>query len=92
MSIIIAKVSGTTCNPVTVAFVTNLDKELLHTVANSWAVDNFGQWASVQYCETYQVSSISTTDMDIQRIVNLDDYADLVAVDDQEAMKEMFKN
>lgn len=76
MSFIIAKVSGTVSNPVTVAFITtNLDKELIHTVANAWAEYQFGQWASVQYLETYHVASISTTDLNIQRLVNLDEYA-----------------
>ncbi|UVF09998.1 hypothetical protein [Escherichia phage pEC-M2929-1AR.1] len=39
---------------------------------NSWAVANFGQWSSVEYIESYQVPTISLTDLNVDRLLCLD--------------------
>ncbi|WP_334274954.1 hypothetical protein [Escherichia coli] len=73
MAIIITYVSGTTCTSSTVAVLTNKKGAELHSAMNTWAVNEFGQWASVEYIETYQVPSISLTDLGVDRILCLDE-------------------
>ncbi|AIT14169.1 hypothetical protein PBI_121Q_279 [Escherichia phage 121Q] len=73
MAIIITYVSGTTGTSSTVAVLTNKKGAELHSAMNTWAVNEFGQWASVEYIETYQVPSISLTDLGVDRILCLDE-------------------
>lgn len=68
MSFIITRVSGTVGNPVTVCVITNLENDAVHAPLMEWVKKEFGQWASVEYLETYHVSTISTTDLDIDRL------------------------
>lgn len=74
MSFIIARVSGTVGQPVTVAVITTHEKNVVQTNMMKWAVGNFGEWASVQYIETYHVNTISVTDLEIDRLFDLDGY------------------
>lgn len=73
MAIVITRVSGTTGNSSTVAVITNKKGAELHSAMNTWAVNEFGQWASVAYVETYQVPTISLTDLGVDRILCLDE-------------------
>lgn len=73
MAIVITYVTGTTGNSSTVAVITNKKGEELHSAMNTWAVNEFGQWASVAYVETYQVPTISLTDLGVDRILCLDE-------------------
>lgn len=73
MAIIITNVSGTTGTSSTVAVLTNKKGADLHSAMNTWAVNEFGQYASVAYVETYQVPSISLTDLGVDRILCLDE-------------------
>ncbi|AXC38956.1 UNVERIFIED_ORG: hypothetical protein [Escherichia phage CMSTMSU] len=68
MAIIITRVSGTTGNEQVVAVITNKEGVELQNAMNT-AVNEFGQWASVAYIETYQVPSISLTDLGVERIL-----------------------
>lgn len=73
MAIIITRVSGTTGTSSTVAVITNKKGAELHSAMDTWAVNEFGQWASVAYIETYQVPTISLTDLGVDRILCLDE-------------------
>lgn len=73
MAIIITYVSGTTGTASTVAVITNKKGAELHFAMDNWAVKEFGPWASVAYIETYQVPSISLTDLGVDRILCLDE-------------------
>lgn len=73
MAIIITRVSGTTGNEQVVAVITNKAGAELQNAMNTWAVNDFGQWASVAYIETYQVPTISLTDLGVERILCLDE-------------------
>ncbi len=74
MSFIIARVSGTVGASVTIAVITEMEQKDVHTPLNVWVEDNFGMYATIEYLETYHVATISTTDLNIQRLLNLDDY------------------
>ncbi len=73
MAIVITRVSGTTGNSSTVAVITNKKGAELHFAMYNWAAGEFGQWADVAYIETYQVPSISLTDLGVDRILCLDE-------------------
>ncbi|EOR9074061.1 hypothetical protein FOI42_RS03005 [Escherichia coli] len=73
MAIVITRVTGTTGNSSTVAVITNKKGAELHFAMYNWSVDEFGQYASVEYIETYQVPSISLTDLGVERILCLDE-------------------
>lgn len=73
MAIVITYVTGTTGTSSTVAVITNKKGAELHFAMNTWAVNEFGQWASVAYVETYQVPTISLTDLGVDRILCLDE-------------------
>lgn len=73
MAIVITRVSGTTGNEQVIAVITNKKGAELHFAMDTWAVNEFGQWASVAYVETYQVPSISLTDLGVDRILCLDE-------------------
>ena len=73
MAIIITNVSGTTGTSSTVAVLTNKKGAELHFAMDKWAVNEFGQYASVEYIETYQVPTISLTDLGVDRILCLDE-------------------
>lgn len=73
MAIIITNVSGTTGTSSTVAVLTNKKGSELHSAMNTWAVNEFGQYASVAYVETYEVPTISLTDLGVDRILCLDE-------------------
>ncbi|MED6699276.1 hypothetical protein VWH97_06050 [Escherichia coli O157] len=73
MAIVITRVTGTTGNSSTVAVITNKKGAELHFAMDTWAVNEFGQWASVEYIESYQVPSISLTDLGVERILCLDE-------------------
>jgi YebC/PmpR family DNA-binding regulatory protein len=53
--------------------IINKEGAELQNAMNTWAVNEFGQWASVAYIETYQVPSISLTDLGVERILCLDE-------------------
>ena len=73
MAIVITYVTGTTGTSSTVAVIPNHKGAELHTAMHTWAVNEFGQWASVAYIETYQVPTISLTDLGVDRILCLDE-------------------
>jgi len=73
MSIIITKVTGTVGKPVTVAVITSQRIEKIHTPLNVWVENEFGQYATIEYIETYHLNSISVTDLNIDRLLNLDE-------------------
>jgi citrate lyase gamma subunit len=72
MSIIIVRVSGTVGNSEIVAVVTNTPIEDVHTQINSFAEDQYGQWASVEYLETFQAPSAKPA-YNIDRVVLIDE-------------------
>lgn len=73
MAIVITRITGTVSNPVVVAIITNQDMDSLHSKLNSWVENNFGQWASIEYIESYQVPTISLTDLNVDRLLCLDE-------------------
>lgn len=73
MAIIITRVSGTVGKPVVVAVITNQEQKNFHTPLNVWVEKEFGQWATIEYLETYQIPTISLTDLNVDRILCLDE-------------------
>lgn len=73
MAIVIVRVSGTVGISQVVAVITEKKGDDLHSSLNSWAVANFGQWSSVEYIEAYQVPTISLTDLNVDRLLCLDE-------------------
>lgn len=72
MSFIIARVSGTVGSPVTIAVLTQKEQKDVHTPLNVWVENEFGKWATIEYLETYAVPTISVTDLNIERLLDLD--------------------
>lgn len=73
MAILIVRVSGTVGNSQVVAVVTSKNINEASNVLNRWAVANFGEWSSVEYIESYQVPTISLTDLNVDRLLCLDE-------------------
>lgn len=72
MAINIVRVSGTVGSSQVVAVVTNKKINDVCEILNKWAVANFGEYASVEYIESYQVPTISLTDLNVDRLLCLD--------------------
>lgn len=73
MAILIVRVSGTVGNSQVLAVVTSKNINEASNVLNKWAVANFGEWTSVEYLESYQVPTISLTDLNVDRLLCLDE-------------------
>ncbi len=73
MAINIVRVSGTVGSSQVVAVVTNKKINDVCEILNKWAVANFGEYASVEYIESYQVPTISLTDLNVDRLLCLDE-------------------
>lgn len=73
MAILIVRVSGTVGNSQVIAVVTSKEINKSSEILNKWAVANFGQWSSVEYIESYQVPTISLTDLNVDRLLCLDE-------------------
>ncbi|WLW41312.1 hypothetical protein LJIJOHLM_00020 [Escherichia phage KKP 3954] len=73
MAINIVRVSGTVGYSQVVAVVTNKKINDVCEILNNWAVANFGEYASVEYIESYQVPTISLTDLNVDRLLCLDE-------------------
>lgn len=73
MAINIVRVSGTVGTSQVIAVVTNKKINDVCEILNKWAVANFGEYASVEYIESYQVPTISLTDLNVDRLLCLDE-------------------
>ena len=73
MAINIVRVSGTVGTSQVVAVVTNKKINDICEILNKWAIANFGEYASVEYIESYQVPTISLTDLNVDRLLCLDE-------------------
>ena len=73
MAINIVRVSGTVGSSQVVAVVTNKKINDVCEILNKWAIANFGEYASVEYIESYQVPTISLTDLNVYRLLCLDE-------------------
>ncbi|QBQ80410.1 hypothetical protein HOV53_gp158 [Escherichia phage vB_EcoM_Schickermooser] len=73
MAINIVRVSGTVGTSQVVAVVTNKKINDVCEILNKWAIANFGEYASVEYIESYQVPTISLTDLNVDRLLCLDE-------------------
>lgn len=73
MAINIVRVSGTVGTSQVIAVVTNKKINDVCEILNKWAVVNFGEYASVEYIESYQVPTISLTDLNVDRLLCLDE-------------------
>lgn len=73
MAINIVRVSGTVGSSQVVAVVTNKKINDVCEILNKWAVANFGEYASVEYIESYRVPTISLTDLNVDRLLCLDE-------------------
>lgn len=73
MAINIVRVSGTVGSYQVVAVVTNKKIKDVCEILNKWAIANFGEYASVEYIESYQVPTISLTDLNVDRLLCLDE-------------------
>lgn len=73
MAINIVRVSGTVGTSQVVAVVTNKKINDVCESLNKWAIANFGEYASVEYIESYQVPTISLTDLNVDRLLCLDE-------------------
>ncbi|EPU2171220.1 hypothetical protein ACVVGU_000084 [Shigella sonnei] len=73
MAINIVRVSGTVGSSQVVAVVTNKKINDVCEILNKWAIANFGEYASVEYIESYQVPTISLTDLNVDRLLCLDE-------------------
>lgn len=73
MAINIVRVSGTVGSSQVVAVITNKKINDVCEILNKWAIANFGEYASVEYIESYQVPTISLTDLNVDRLLCLDE-------------------
>lgn len=73
MAINIVRVSGTVGTSQVIAVVTNKKINDVCEILNKWAIANFGEYASVEYIECYQVPTISLTDLNVDRLLCLDE-------------------
>lgn len=73
MAINIVRVSGTVGSSQVVAVVTNKKINDVCEILNKWAIANFGEYTSVEYIESYQVPTISLTDLNVDRLLCLDE-------------------
>lgn len=73
MAINIVRVSGTVGTSQVIAVVTNKKINDVCEILNKWAVANFGEYVSVEYIESYQVPTISLTDLNVDRLLCLDE-------------------
>lgn len=73
MAINIVRVSGTVGTSQVIAVVTNKKINDVCEILNKWAIANFGEYASVEYIESYQVPTISLTDLNVDRLLCLDE-------------------
>ncbi|AWY08222.1 hypothetical protein HOT48_gp207 [Klebsiella phage ZCKP1] len=73
MAINIVRVSGTVGTSQVIAVVTNKKINDVCEILNKWAIANFGKYASVEYIESYQVPTISLTDLNVDRLLCLDE-------------------
>ena len=73
MAINIVRVSGTVGTSQVIAVVTNKKINDVCEILNKWAIANFGEYASVEYIEAYQVPTISLTDLNVDRLLCLDE-------------------
>lgn len=91
MSFFITRVTGTVGSSVVVAVISSKEAKEIHTPLNVWVEKEFGKYATIEYLETYHASTISTTDLEIGRMLDLDDYMSN-NVDSFTAMSESYKN
>ena len=73
MAINIVRVSGTVGTSQVIAVVTNKKINDVCEILNKWTIANFGEYASVEYIESYQVPTISLTDLNVDRLLCLDE-------------------
>lgn len=73
MAINIVRVSGTVGTSQVIAVVTNKKINDVCEILNKWAIANFGEYASVEYIKSYQVPTISLTDLNVDRLLCLDE-------------------
>ena len=73
MAINIVRVSGTVGTSQVIAVVTNKKINDVCEILNKWAIANFGEYASVEYIESYQVPTICLTDLNVDRLLCLDE-------------------
>lgn len=73
MAINIVRVSGTVGTSQVIAVVTSKKINDVCEILNKWAIANFGEYASVEYIEAYQVPTISLTDLNVDRLLCLDE-------------------